>query len=877
MATAQHFLMTIVIFPNSGASVQDQVSWVIALITRARRDRPLAYGIGFLCFAIAFAIRYALSYFMPSGYPFLTFFAAVGATSFFSGLWVGYTVAVACLLSAWYFFVPTGNSSAIGSNSDLIGMIAFAAIVSVECVIGNWLNVVLRNNQALNEELKRRITESDTVLNAVPAAIFICDSLDCKSMRGNPAAHSIINVPPGGNLSKTAPPGERPLHFRVLKDGIEIPGEELPVQQAARGKEVQESEFELVFEDGSIRHLLGNATPLRNANGTVRGSVGVFLDITDRKRAEAALRTNTARLAESEARLRLLIDGVKDHALFMLDPDGRIVSWNSGAERLKQYREDEVLGRHFSIFYRPEDIQAGKPEHELRRALEDGRHQEEGWRVRKNGTEFIAEVIITPLFNDAGALRGFGKVIRDITEKKRAEEAERASAARYRAVVDTAVDAIVAIDEIGTIHAFNPAAETLFGYSAMEASGQNVRILMPEPTRSAHDGYLDHYRRTGERKIIGIGRELIGRHKDGTPIPLELAIAEWRDGDKRYFTGIMRDITERKRAEAALREVEAERQFRLLAENIPTLCWMANADSWIFWYNRRWYEYTGTTPEDMEGWGWQSVHHPDELPRVLENWRNSIATGQPFEMVFPLRGADGVYRPFLTRIDPIRDEAGYVVRWFGTNTDITAQREIEAALRHLNERLEQRVRERTVALEAEGARRAEAEARLRQAQKMEAIGQLTGGIAHDFNNLLTVIIGNLDAIRCRLMMALEHHEGDVAVLTATLQRPIDAALRGAGRAAELTHRLLAFGRRQPLEPKILDINKLVPSLAEMMSRTLGETIEVETVLSGGLWRIFVDWNQLENVLLNLVINARDAMPNGGKLTIETANICLDEA
>lgn len=180
-------------------------------------------------------------------------------------------------------------------------------------------------------------------------------------------------------------------------------------------------------------------------------------------------------------------------------------------------------------------------------------------------------------------------------------------------------------------------------------------------------------------------------------------------------------------------------------------------------------------------------------------------------------------------------------------------------------------------LETEGEKRIEAEARLRQAHKMEAIGQLTGGISHDFGNLLTVIIGNLDAIERRLAMAQESGDGRAAVLAATLQRPIESALRGADRATELTRRLLAFGRRQPLAPEILNINKMVAGLTEMMRRTLGETIEIEAVLGGGLWDVFVDVNQLENVLLNLALNARDAMPDGGKLTVETASTHLDES
>ena len=182
---------------------------------------------------------------------------------------------------------------------------------------------------------------------------------------------------------------------------------------------------------------------------------------------------------------------------------------------------------------------------------------------------------------------------------------------------------------------------------------------------------------------------------------------------------------------------------------------------------------------------------------------------------------------------------------------------------------------RTAELENEARRRLESEATLVQAQKMEAVGQLTGGIAHDFNNMLTVIIGNLETLQRRLKhMQSEGESGDKL---AVLIKPAELALQGARNAAKLTHRLLAFARRQPLAPVQLDLNKVVSGMSELLRRTVGEPIVFETVLGAGLWRTFVDANQLENVLLNLVVNARDAMPNGGHLTIETANAYLDEA
>ena len=293
---------------------------------------------------------------------------------------------------------------------------------------------------------------------------------------------------------------------------------------------------------------------------------------------------------------------------------------------------------------------------------------------------------------------------------------------------------------------------------------------------------------------------------------------------------------------------ESEQQFRSLANSIPTLCWSAWPDGHIFWYNQQWYDYTGRTPADMEGWGWQSVHDPDVLPDVTARWQAAIDAGTPFEMVFPLRGADGVFRPFLTRIQPIRDDSGTIERWVGTNTDISHQRQAEDALRRLADELEIRVDERTREREI-------ALAQLHEAQKLESIGQLTGGIAHDFNNLLTPVIGNLELLRLRV-------PGDRKA-----ERFIDSALQAASRAATLVQRLLAFARRQDLQPRAVDVGALINGIHDLIARTIGPLVEVRVSIDDGVPPALIDPNQLELAILNLAINARDAMPDGGCLTI----------
>jgi len=424
--------------------------------------------------------------------------------------------------------------------------------------------------------------------------------------------------------------------------------------------------------------------------------VGIVHDLTERARAEQAVR-------DSERSFRLLVEGVTDYAIYMLDLDGRVASWNGGAQRIKQYEAGEIIGRHFRQFYLPEERAGGEPERNLEHARREGRFEAETWRIRKDGSKFWASVVIDPIRSENGQLIGFAKVTRDISERRRAEQTIRETAARIEVLFETAVDGIIMIDAHGCISKFNPACEKLFGYAAAEVIGQNVKMLMPAPYRDEHDRYLESYQRTGVRKIIGIGREVRGQRKDGSVFPMDLSVGEAKQDGESVFVGIVHDLSERK--------------------------------------------------------------HTEE--------------------------------------------------------------------------------------------------QLVQAQKMEAVGQLSGGIAHDFNNLLTVIVGNAEFLADELKA---RHD---------LQRLADSIVQAGERGAELTQRLLAYGRRQTLNPVEIDCNQLVAGMRKLLQRTLSEEIDIKVSLDPELASAFADAGQLENAILNLAINAKDAMPDGGSITITTANIHLD--
>ena len=566
------------------------------------------------------------------------------------------------------------------------------------------------------------------------------------------------------------------------------------------------------------------------------------LRIRIRSMLEAAQRRTAA--ARKEARERAEIEAVRERAallesisdgFYAVDRDWRVTYVNQRALDYFSMSREQFVGQ--TLWSAMPSARGTQVEAEYRRVSRTFKPAAFETISPSTGRWVDVRVYPTP--------QGIAVNFRDITDRKRAEAALRDSELRFRSMADAVPVLLWRADPENRGIWFNKQWLNFTGRTLEQELGAGWgESIHPEDRRQALA-----ICQAALQDLAPLEMEFRLRRYDGEyrwMLDRGMPVFDGEGGEFSGYIGTCTDITDRKLAEAALQRRGDE--FFALADNIPILCWMAYADGRVYWFNRRWHEYTGTSPHSNERWGWESVHDPKLLPQVKERWRRSLATGEPFEMIFPLRGADGRFASFLTRVVPIKDASGVIVRWFGTNTDVSAQLAVEGQLRELTAMLEQRV---TAAV----AEREKAMEQLAHARKMETIGQLTGGVAHDFNNLLTPIVGALD-------LALRKLKGDERA-----ERLTAGALQAAESARTLIQRLLAFSRKQHLEARPVDISQVLANLSELLASTLGPSIERSIRIDGVLEPAHVDPNQLELALLNLCVNARDAMPNGGSLVI----------
>lgn len=418
-----------------------------------------------------------------------------------------------------------------------------------------------------------------------------------------------------------------------------------------------------------------------------------------------------------------------------------------------------------------------------------------------------------------------GYAFGDLTMHASLKTSESDASSLLESIISSSSDAIVSKSLESVVTSWNKGAEYLFGYSADEIIGQSITLIIPSDRRSEEKEIIER---------IALGErippfETVRVKKSGENVDVSVTVSPIRDKQGKIVgaSKIARDITEQ--VVARDRALQNERQFNTMVNAIPQLAWMANADGSIFWYNSRWYEYTGTKPEEMKGWGWQSVHKPSYLPGVLEAWRKALQTGHEFQMEFPLRAADGSYGWFLTLVLPFKDAAGKVVRWFGTNTDLTEKRASEELFRNLNEELERRVTQRTAELEAAN-------------KELEAFSY---SISHDLRAPLRAIDGFSKAVMEDCGPQLSPHG------RADLQK----VRKGAQRMGILIDHLLEFSRlsRVPVKRQVISMQSLVRDVIEQLTRE--ETFRLVYISVQELPDMLGDPLLMEQVLLNLVSNA----------------------
>ena len=614
--------------------------------------------------------------------------------------------------------------------------------------------------------------------------------------------------------------------------------------------------------------------------------------------------TASPSLATLEANLTsTLVAKIRDFAIFMLSPDGRVATWNAGAQRAKGYTADEIIGHSFECFYTEEDRLAGVPRQALATAQSAGIFEATGWRMRKDGTRFWAHVVIDPLYDDDGALIGFGKVTRDVTKAREAREREqRVQDALLQARTEQSTHLLRLFEQApgfvcffrGPEHVYelqNDAHHRLAGYR--DIIGKPVRAALPELAGQGFYELLDGVYASG-KPYVGRGMPLTVHAADGKAVDSYIDFVYQPILDENgQVLGIVsqgNDVTEQvintrhlavKQAEleqtiqartAALEEARSQLAranalqlsnafFHSLFEQAPGFICVLKGPAHVFELaNGAYRKLTGE--RELIGRGVREALPDAEGQGFFELLDKVYQTGTPVvgqSVQLELQESPGkIVTRFIDFVyQPILDAQGRSTGIFVQGSDVTRQKLATDEVQKYQKGLESLVEERTAELQS-------AQAALLHSQKLEAIGKLTGGVAHDFNNILQVIGGNLQLLR------------DAALREGGPVKQIDTAFGAVERGAKLASQLLAFARRQPLQPVVISPARVVQQMEELLRRALGETIAVETIRSGGLWNTCVDPYQLENVILNLAINARDAMPSGGKLTIELGNAMLDD-
>jgi PAS domain S-box-containing protein len=569
-----------------------------------------------------------------------------------------------------------------------------------------------------------------------------------------------------------------------------------------------------------VRRKDGTTFPLDITLAPVDGGAGFIVFLRDQ--------TGRMAIEERSYLFRSLFEAAPD-AVVVVDEAGVIQIANRQVETLFGYAPGELVGQQVDVLV-PERIRSLHPFHRAKYVHEPRtRPMGVGLELsarRKDGTEFPVDISLSAIETPDGLL--VSAAVRDITERKRAEARQRL----YQALLEAAPDAIVVVDAAGRIRLVNSQVEKLFGYTRSELIGQPVEMLVPERVRRQHPMHRAAYVHDPRTRPMGAGLELSARRKDGTEFPVDISLSAIETDEGLLVSAALRDVTD-------LRRVEERNRLAAIVDNSVDAIIGKTLDGTITSWNPAAEKLYGWTAAEAIGRDIGIIYPPDrmhERASVLDRLRKGERIPS-FQTVRVRRDRSRLDQ--LVSISPVRDQQGRIVGAAAISTDVTEQ--VVAASQR--ERLERE---------------------LQQAQRLESVGQLAGGIAHDFNNLIAVIINYAT------------FAADELQDRPSIRDDVEEIRRAAERAAALTRQLLIFSRREVTHPERLDLNSVVGDMRKLLQRTIGEHIDLVTHTADDLWEVVADRGQIEQVVMNLAVNARDAMAQGGRLVIETENVELDE-